>query len=300
MGKVQITLPHSQGGYLYGLLVQGADNHVFWFILSALAIWLQAVMLNYLAIRHKLSERKSWFIAIAYVFLASFWPQAHSFSDVLLSLFFYIPALSQLFGTFRIANCQKDIFNVGFLLGIGALFSSSLLWFVLPFYLGFSSLRSFKLREQLGFLVGLVMPFILAWGAAFLFDDYDRFNSHLHFRVFGLPQMSWPLQPVMLASLALFTVAVLLVMLTSFRYLTKRGIQSQKYFAICYWLLAIAIFIALFRQPFRATYILYLVPPLAIFLGISFEENKNHQVAELIHLLLIAALFSTHFLLTSL
>jgi hypothetical protein len=299
-GKLENPKSVETAGYLYRIFAGTADTHGFWMVLSALSIWLQAILLNYLAVKHKLTERKSWFIAVAYIFLTSFWLESHFYGPIISALFFFLLSVSELFGTFRVANCRKEIFNAGFFLGIGCLFSPTLVWYLIPIYFGINAMRSFKLHEQLGFLVGFIVTGLLAWGGAFVFDDTEQFWSSLQLKIFGFPHLQWPLPLETLVSASLFGMLLIFVLLSTLRFLTKRGIQAQKYFGICYWFLVTGTILAIFAQPFIASHMLFLAVPLAIFVGIIIEEARNQQIAELVHFLLVIVLFFNHFFLSTL
>jgi hypothetical protein len=296
-GKIPDTKLVHQNGYLFERWLAQVDAQAWWvYLLSAICIWLQAIMINRLANEHKFTERKTWFISLAYVLLASFALDAHPISPTLIANFFFITAISELFYTFRVADCRKSIFNAGFFLALGALCSSQLLWMAIPFYLGFRSLRSFRIQEQLIFLIGLVVPFVLLGSYSILQDDFDRFWNTLAIPQFALPNFMHLMTPKGITTIAGYALLVVFVFFSAFRYLSKRGIQSQKYIAIMYWLLIAGLVLLIFRTSFGLHSIYLILPSMAVFCGISLEQAKNHQVAELLHALFLAVLFSLHYL----
>lgn len=296
-----VTQPEQKSqGYLFQRWFAWLDGNAWWmFILSALCIWLQAMMVNRLANEHKFTDRKTWFISLVYVFLASLAVELHGFAPVLLANFFFIPAISELFHTFRVAECRKSIFNTGFFLSLGALFAPPLLWMGVPLWLGFRSLRSFRIDEQLIYFIGLLLPFIMAGGYAFIQDDYDTFYNALAFNRFSLPAPLTELHPGKIISMVGYALALIFVFLSAFKYYSKRGIQSQKYISILYWLLLMAVVLIVFHPSLRLERFHYLLAPMAIFGGLSLEQTKNQQVAEIIHFLFLAALFSVHYFFTT-
>jgi hypothetical protein len=296
-GRLQYEATDLRAGYLYEVFFGGITAAQWWqFILSALCIWAQAVILNYAAIQHRISERKSWFIGAAYIFFASFATDLHVFSPGLIANFFFILSLSYMFGTFRVSDCRKELFNTGFFLGLASLFAPACLWLVIPIYFGFSSLRKFQLVEQGLFLTGLILPYFLVGSFAFLGDGFDAFWNSLHFRIFGLFQSDWKFSLAQICSIALYGLAIMFVFLASFRLLSKNSLQQRKYLSILYWVLFLGILITVFQQPFSAGAFYRCIIPIAVFIGLMLENQKNLLVPEVIHALLLLALFSVHYI----
>jgi hypothetical protein len=297
VGKLQLEQGDLRAGYLYQTWLGSFDMQYWWqFLISALCVWAQAFMLNFAAIQHRISERKSWFIGGAYIFFASFAPELHALTPGLIANFFFIPALAFMFGTFRVSDCRKELFNAGFFLAIASLFAPACLWLAIPIYFGFSSLRKFQLAEQGLFLTGLVLPYFVAGAFAFLGDNYDAFWNSLHFRIFGFIRPDWKFSLAQITSMVFYAVSVLLVYLASLRLMSKNSLQQRKYLSILYWVLFVGLLITVFQQPFSAGAFYRCVIPLAVFTGLTLENQKNLLVPEIMHAICILIIFSLHYI----
>lgn len=96
---------------------------------------------------------------------------AHEFSFGQISCIFLLLALWQVFAIYQQRTPVKQTFNIGFFLAIGSFFTVELLFFIPLFWIGMIRLNSFNTRTFLASLIGVLSPFILFLGVAYLQSD---------------------------------------------------------------------------------------------------------------------------------
>jgi hypothetical protein len=89
----------------------------------------------------------------------------------------FILALYQLYASYHISDSYKQAFNWGFLLGVGALVWSPLLWLLPLFWYGMYHLRSLSGRSFGASFVGVITPFWLVLGVCARQHDYQLFHD---------------------------------------------------------------------------------------------------------------------------
>jgi hypothetical protein len=295
-GALPHSVEHGKIGYLYGSLETFGVNHggiAFW--VSAICLWIQAMMINHLFIKYKLTDQKTWFAGLMYVFTCSFLPIMHYLSAPLIANFFLIPAIGQLYSTYRLQECRKSIFNVGLFGGIAALISPGLSLLFLVFYIGFNSLRAFRLKEQCVFAIGFLAPYLLLGSIAFLRDDFDGFWNAQFKSVFGLPHLDMQMQLSTKVGMVFWLVILGLIIFSTLQFFTRKVLQVQKYYSFLYWLLIFSVFLLLFQHPVRISTLYGAAIPIAFLAALSIEQLKNRPLAETIHLIFLAVLFFIHF-----
>ena len=298
MNRLPAQTTTGSRGYLYDLVFAQAGTWGFWsFALSTLCVWVQAMMINHLVIKHKISDKKTWLPGLMYVFASSFMPMMLYLSAPMVANFFLIPAISQLFSTYRIQECRKAIFNVGFFLGLAALVFPKTMLLALPIYLAFSSLRSFRLVEQIGFVVGILTSYFMVGALAFLTDQFDLFWNLQFTKLLALPALDFKMQLSTIVGLVFWAGLLIAVLFSATRFYARKGLQVQKYNSILYWLLFAGIGLLFLQNPMRVDTLYLAVPSIAVFMGLFLEEMKNRPVAELLHLICLVVLFLSQYLL---
>lgn len=260
-------------------------------LLAALLLLVQAVTLNVLVIDHRLSDEFNLFPGVFFVLAASFLPEFQYLSPVIMANTFLAVALWQLFQTYRRPDCARQIFNTGFWLSVGSLFYPAFL-FLLPLgIVGLNLLRAVKLREYLMFLSGALVPYLLLATTLFWYDRLPdlwlwQFRQSFDFGALRIPQDGW-----LYAKLGVFTLGLIVVLLSLNVYYFKKTMQVQKKVSILYWVLFLAGITLLFQSGIQLDHLLLLSIPFGILLALSFTTLER-GIAEVLHLILLAgALF---------
>lgn len=252
-------------------------------------LFLQAVLINNLAIKHRLYNETTLLPGLFYVLLMSTLQDFFPLTAILLGNLFLIIALDQLMSTYKQSNCAGAIFNAGFWIGIASLFYSSFGLFFLLILLGLGLLRSFKVKERLILLVGFMVPFLFAsawffWHNKFLEYWQTYFLSHFSFLNFQYDKSG-----IFLAKLALLVVFFLLGFFNNYKF--DKANQTRNYVSIIYMTLFISGLTFLFQPNVTILHFLIIMVPLSLLVTARFL-SFNSSVAEFVHtILLIAVLF---------
>jgi len=257
--------------------------------LVIILLFIQAVLLNNLAIKHRLYNETTLLPGLFYVLLMSTLQDFFPLTAILLGNLFLIIALDELMSTYKQSNCAGAIFNAGFWVGLASLCYSSFSLFFVLLLLGLSLLRSFKVRERLMLMAGFIVPFLFVsawffWNNNLLAYWQTYFFSHFHFLNFQYDQSG-----VFLAKLALLVVFFLLGFFNNYKF--DKAIQTRNYVNIIYMTLFISGLTFLFQPNVTILHFLIIMVPLSLLVTARFL-SFNSSVAEFIHtLLLITVLF---------
>lgn len=267
------------------------DNRVLAASLASALVFTQAILVNRLANNWRISNETSYFPGLFYALVASSLPEFLSLGGPLLATTFVILAIDQLLGTWNLQRgVAGRIFNIGFWLGIAALFYAPVLWLAAALLIGLNILRGFHLKERFMIFSGLLVPWLLAWVWFFWQNAGGWFwEKHLASGQFGLTGLfAEPGSPLLFAKIGLLALLTGVSMLGFQSFYSKKLIQNQKYVSIFYWILIVGAASFLFRPGFRLDHFLLICPVLGTFVGMSFLMFKNRGVAEVLHLLWLA------------
>jgi len=254
-----------------------------------LLLFLQAVLLNNLAIKHRLYNETTLLPGLFYVLLMSTLRDFFPLTAPLLGNLFLIIALDALLSTYKQASCAGSIFNAGFWIGIASLFYSSFSLFFLLMLLGLSLLRSFKIRERLMLMVGFIVPFLFASAWFFWNNNLLAYWQTYFFSHFNFLNFQYDTNSVFLAKLVLLVIFFLLGFFNNYKF--DKAIQTRNYVNIIYMALFISGLTFLIQPNVTVLHFLITMVPLSLLVTARFL-SFNSSVAEFIHtILLITVLF---------
>lgn len=286
----------AQGGSLY--------QSFFWWVediprasalLATVFVYVQALLINYLADTFRLLPERSWLPGLFYALVASMLPEFLYLSPPLVGATFVPIALDRLFRTYKQGEVAYLVFDAAIWLTVGSLFFPPLFFSLVAGFVGLGIMRSFKLRERLVYFAGILVPFFLAWlwyfwcdnGRGFWTGQLSGYSGFYHFA----PQ--WTLKTIMAVGLlgALF----LILLLSTGTYFHKKLIQAQKCITVLYWFLIVGALSLLLQGDFRTTQLLSIMPMVGIFLSMTVSSFRSRAFAELLHLVLLGAIFFAQF-----
>lgn len=157
------TAPFSAG--IYWLIELVFNRSAIVYHLAALfVIILQAAILNYSMIKHKLYNENSYTFALIYVILFSSYFDYSLLSPVLLGNTFLILALDKLITHIQTWQKSDDrILSIGIFLGISTLFYVPFFVFALLVFFSFIFFTGTSVRRNMLFLYGFFLPVIITW-----------------------------------------------------------------------------------------------------------------------------------------
>ena len=259
---------------------------------DGIALWLVLIhgfLINVIIAKYRLARNVSLYPGLFYVLLVSAFPDFLRLTPALMANTFLLFVLYELFDCYKKYEATGELFNIGLWLGVAILFYFSGLVFLIMVLIGVNILRSFKWRELLIFIAGLLVPFWLAGTWYFFLGQLDIFWDQAIFNNMG--SFVWMKAPGWMGyiQLGLFGFLVLLALLSYNRYTFKTIIRTHKYVDIMYWFMAISAFSILIQQDLAADHLLLLAIPLATFLSMTMLY-MNDRTAEAFHFLLVAGI----------
>lgn len=264
-------------------------------LVSTVLVFVQALLINRLVDTFRMMNDRTWVPGAMFALAASALPDFLWVSPPLAAVTVVPLALGRMFGVYKQSMAFGPVFDSAFWLTVGSLFYPPLAWLLPVCFIGFFSLRSFHLREQIVFFTGVSVPFILALTFYFWYDAGQVFLSGQFSEGLRISMYSLPDDLFGALKTALLVVLLLTVLLGFNVYYYKKLIQVQKYITILYWFLFAGLIAALFHSGTQLRVFVLLMPSIAIFLAYSLQSLRNAFMAEVIHLGLLAVVFFIQF-----
>ncbi len=271
-------------GILTDWLFSGLDpNGGLALVLSILIVYLQALMLNRLMIRNRITQEMTLFPGLFYILLVSFFPEYNGLSAPLLANSFVILALDRLLSTHKSTGNVPRIFTAGFWFSVAFLFYFGYIVLFICGILGLSMLRTVKARELMQFFIGFLAPMSIVVMLDYLIhSDITDFQLHfveqIGFFDIDIP-FGWPLY----LQMALFGGLVTLVFFNYASFTLKKNIHVQKKINLMYMWLIILFGIVLIQSGIFYEEWTILSLPLACFLAMFFARSRQWLILEIIH-----------------
>jgi hypothetical protein len=263
------------------------------YIVAMVLLLLQAFYINLLVSEHRLANEVSLFPGLFYILISNLLPEFTYLSPVLMGNTFFIIAFGEILSTHKRLGAADRIFNVGFWIAVGSLFYMSYIVLIIFAFAGLDTLRTFKFRERLMLLTGLVTPYILLGTYFFWHKELDVFANSLSSNFQLLSFVPTPMG-IVYRSISIFTLLLLIVNFSYRTYLYKRKMEVQRKINTLFWgLLATAISLS-FQAQIEIYHLAITALPLGILLSLNFIKMPP-RMAEVIHLLILAGILALQF-----
>lgn len=289
------VLPEITGGIANRWLAQWLIEHPTWHLPSVIMLlFVQGILANSLVFRHRLTAEVNLFPGVFVVLLGSLLPTFTGYSAFLVGNIFLLLATWYLLNTFRAGSAADVIFNVGFMLGLAALFDPTYLLILVPAGVSLTLLKSGKYRDQTILLLGALLPLYLVGIGYYWYDALPNYWDVQWKTAFGLPiildvtRLPW-------AELVLMIVLLLVVILSQGYYLQKTKMETQTKISVLYWVLLGTSVCAFFNMPWQMATWQMAMPLTGILLSFGFTRMKS-TTAEALHLLLFLLVFALQLL----
>ena len=263
-------------------------------LLAMVFVFLQAVVINYIVGKQKMTEEITLLPGMFFILFSSFSPQFFDLSPQMFGNFFLILALNEIFNTYNKYSCADSIYNIGLWIGIASLFYFSYSIMLLLAWLGLGVMRAIKLKERLMMIVGFLSPYALVMIYKFWKDDLAgfykiQFSDNLAFLDFVGEYSIHSIYVI-----GFFVLCVLIAVLSMKTYAYRMKISIQKSLNILYMFLAISILTLIFQKSVNIQHILVLIPALSIFISINFVKMPSHW-GEILHLAMLVSVLGWQF-----
>jgi len=258
--------------------------------ISLLFVVLQAFFLTNVINKQGVLRDSSHLPALLYVVLMSCFPEQLSFNPLLFANFFIIVFLNSIFNFYRSDTAVFEVFNAGVFIGLASLFYWPCL-FLFPLTMAsLFVLRPFNMREWVVSFLGVLLPFIF-YGSVLFWLDMLSINS--------IKSILQPLYSVQFSTayngtyIILTAILAIIIIASLWRFSRDLNnfskLRARKFLAIIVWFFLFAALSYLVASKNTMIGLSFLAIPLSVIISNYFLSLKNQLLAELVFLLLLAA-----------
>ncbi|WP_167617212.1 DUF6427 family protein [Maribellus sediminis] len=265
-------------------------------ILSAVFVVILAVLIEMIIVRYQFIRIRTRLPAILFVLIVGGLTSMHSLHPVYFAAIFLLLAIFRLFGIFDIAKAYTVVFDVGFLLGVGALFYLNLFAVVPAFIVGVFVLgRATGWREFVILILAFLLPFAFAYSYYFYTDQIDLINQVIVQTITGsVSTLKGNLfLQIYLGILVLFTVLASIDIVAHY---DSKKVSSRKYFTVFFYIFIFSIISYVFIPATSQEMLIIAAIPVTFLLSNFFVFLKSKWLGELFFALLLTVVIVMQFL----
>jgi hypothetical protein len=288
MGWVQMPTSSATNGWLYDWLSQWiAATPMVSAISASVLVFLQALIINWLCNESRVTNDRNWIPAVIYILVVSFLRDYQFMSAPLMATTFVLLAMRANFHSHKSGDVTLAIFDTGFLAAMAAIIYPLAIWLGVGFYVGLMAIRVFRPREQVVYLMGLLIPAFLGWTYAVLIGQGSAFRQHHFAEVFDFGTLKFGTQsPYYWVASGLLAFLFVIVLANYNTYALKKLMHVRKFINAMFWLIATTCVSYFILEKSELAHFALTAPAIGICLGATFQGIKRHWLAELLHLLL--------------
>lgn len=250
----------------------------------------QALLINIIVAKYRMARSVSLYPGVFYILITSAFPDFLHLSPVLMANTFVIFAVYELYDTYKKYSAAGELYNIGLWIGFGVLFYYSTLVFLIAAMVGFTIVRSFKLKEMLMLLLGVLSSFWLLGVLYFFTGHYEGvFWEQAIYNSMGSLQLNGNYSIVNYVQLSVFGALLLISLISYNHYSHKVSVRAHKNLDILYWFLAASVISLLIQGGIGMDHLLILAVPLSILFSMTMLY-LNSRLAEAIHFLLVVGI----------
>lgn len=271
------------------------DNPLMHVIVSVIMVMLLAFLMQAINDRYSFIRIRSKLPSTLFAIVLGGFVGMHTLHPIYFGAVFLLLAIFRLFSIFEKAKPYSAVFDVGFLLGISALFCVNLIVLVPAFLISVVTLsRETKWREIVILLLGFILPFAFAVSYAVLNDSLletlDTFAQNIttpinHF------QSNYVLQ-IYSAVLVLYTFIGSVDLIKQY---DNKKISSRKYFTAFFWMFIFSIIGYVFVPGASQEMLIIAAIPVTFLISNLFVFTKKKFWGELLFVLLIVSVVFMQF-----
>lgn len=286
----------AEDGYLNHLIFTALSEYpLVQSILAIALIFFQATFVNYIVNKNRIARLPNLFSGLVYILLVSMIADFQILSPVLIATTFLLMSLNSCFKCSKKQHSSSDIFNTSFFIGLASFFYFPFIVFLIAGYIGMLIIRSFKIKERMQFLAGLIIPFFLF---ATYFNWYDVISKYLVGYVgnnISMPSLNAGVSYYQIIALGGFLALALFAFVRYGDIRKKKNVAAQKKIDILYWFLFLTIPTLFFWNSIDLRHLIMLTPMLSVFIGMYLLGLKNKGMAEIIHIIALLTLLIPQF-----
>ncbi len=265
-------------------------------ILCILLLFIQAILINLIINQNRISRYFTLFAGIIYILIIHLSPSLCTLSPLIIGITFFLIGLQQLFSTYKINKASLFIFNTGFFFAIATLFYKPFIVLLILGYVGLTILRSFRFRERAQYFAGFILPIYLYASVSYFILGKDHSIGTEALEAIGLLQFS-SMDLGAIITLSIVGILIFYVFLSYNTYRIKKAIDVQKKIDLVYWVMLISVLATIISDDVSLRELAIPAIAVSILFSMSFSRIKNKVLTELIHLVFIMVICTTHFFL---
>ena len=254
-------------------------------ILAFFLVFFQATTINVMIARYRVATDISLLPGVFYCLFTSLMPDFLLLSSILLANTFLIFALYNLFDAYKNNYVAGRIFDAGLWLGVASLFHFSYIFLGFWGIICLGILRGFRFKEFLMLLIGLIVPLFLTGAYSFWIGKMPLFRAHF-FQNMGIISFIPYNSSMIYVKIGIIILFLLLILVASSQFFSRRNITAQKYISMVYWLMLFCSLIIFTQRGIDVTQLLILSIPMSILLSMTFQRIAP-AMAEALHMLLL-------------
>lgn len=262
-------------------------------ILAFLLIFIQAWLVNMTIAKYRIATEISLLPGVFYCLLTSIMPDFLPLSSILLANTFLILAIYNLLDAYKNNYVAGRIFDAGLWLGVASLFHFPYIFLIFWGIIGLGILRGISLKEFLMLLLGLIVPIFLQGTYCFWIGNMTAFSEHFTQNI-GLVSFMVYHTSTIYVKLGIVTLLLLLTIMASSQFFSRRNMTAQKYISMLYWLMFICGLTIFTQHNIDLNQLLVLSVPLGILLSMTFQRIAP-AMAEALHMLLLMVVLILQF-----
>ena len=254
-------------------------------ILAFLLVFIQAWLINVTIAKYRVATEVSLLPGVFYCLLTSLMPDFLPLSSILLANTFLILAVYNLLDAYKNNYVAGRIFDAGLWLGVASLFHFPYIFLIFWGIIGLGILRGISFKEFLMLLLGLIVPIFLQGAYCFWIGNMTDFYEHFTQNI-GLVSFMPFHTSTIYVKIGIITLLVLLTIMASSQFFSRRNMTAQKYISMLYWLMLLCGLTIFTQRGIDLNQLLVLSVPLGILLSMTFQRIAP-AMAEALHMLLL-------------
>ena len=256
-------------------------------IIAFIILFISAILLNFILIRHELLPKNSMLGAFVYIVLMSHSGYALSINPALCAGFFIILAVDQILLTYGKADPTQQVFSASFLIAVASLLYFPAITLILLLIFSFVIFGTFSIRIFLVGVAGLFAVYLYLLVIYFLSDNLEG-QIFLYLGWFTyLPGFVFPQLGIVYMIWGLITLLFVAALLHLFGHLNEWNISVRKKVLLNLWFILITFLTLVYENDNLPLAIIFMGVPLTILISGFFANRKRTPILLEVYLLII-------------
>ncbi len=288
-----VNIPFAFGGMFSRLLISENQQYPFSatinIILSAVIVFVQALLLNYIVNYFNLLGKPTLLPALMYITLSTLFTPFLVLTPALLCNFLLIWILFKLFSLYKIKDAKSTSYDLGLIVGVGTLLYIPFVYLFLLIFIGLAIFRPMVWREFLTAIIGFLTMLFFLVVYYYLNDKLDQFYNIIQPNNIKLtPSLMiskynlWVLLPIcIILVLCLFKIQ---------QNFFRSYVQVRKSFQLIFIVFLLTVSTFYIKGAFNWSHFILCAVPGAVLFAYYFSQARVKWFYESLYLILFASL----------